>query len=209
MHLNFFFFTQRLRPENRLHTDGGRVGVWYLLAVTAQTHITGTVQCYAVPVNMPDQIWKCFGYGQCSVRIGLDQLCQTRLPASNLVPLFHRKPGPYCAKLAWIQSGWPVYILARCIWSGSKPVCKSHQAWFWQNATGMLPVSPLSDSSCTLPQMAPVLAEHNRHATSFPFSDSVALFHRQLRSYGAKCNFTTFRPGCVLPQTAQITLCKM
>ena len=158
--------------------------MWYLLAVTAQTHITGTVQCYAVPVNMPDQIWKCFGYGQCSVRIGLDQLCQTRLPASNLVPLFHRKPGPYCAKLAWIQSGWPVYILARCIWSGSKPVCKSHQAWFWQNATGMLPVSHFqiqlhssTDSS-----------DHMVQNVTLPLSDLAVFFHRQPRSHYAKCS---------------------
>ena len=53
-----------------------------------------------------------------------------------------------------------------------------------------------------------VLAERNRHATSFPFSDSAAFFRRQLRPYGAKCNFPAFRPGCVLPLAA-IILCKM
>ena len=31
-------------------------------------------------------------------------------------------------------------VLATCIWSGSKLVCKNHQARFWQNATSPLPV---------------------------------------------------------------------
>ena len=32
-------------------------------------------------------------------------------------------------------------VWAKCIWSRSKPVCNNHWAWFWQNATGLRPVS--------------------------------------------------------------------
>lgn len=51
-----------------------------------------------------------------------------------------KKAWIYCAKPAWIQSGWPGKDLAKCISSGIKPMCKNHPAWFWQNATGLLPV---------------------------------------------------------------------
>ena len=66
---------------------------------------------------------------------------QIWLPAFDLVPFFQRRLGSYCAKLARIWSGWPDQVLAKRIWSGSKPVCKNHQEQFWQNATGLLPVS--------------------------------------------------------------------
>ena len=59
-----------------------------------------------------------------------------------LVLYFQRRPGSYCAKLARrIWSGQPGQVLAKWIWSRSKPVCKNHQVWFWQNAMGLLPVS--------------------------------------------------------------------
>ena len=31
--------------------------------------------------------------------------------------------------------------MAKCISSRSKPMCKNHRAWFWQNATGLPPIS--------------------------------------------------------------------
>ena len=46
-----------------------------------------------------------------------------------------------------IRSGWPGQVLAKRMWSGSKPMCKNHRARF--------------------------LAEHNRPATSFPLLYSV------------------------------------
>ena len=40
-----------------------------------------------------------------------------------------------------IWSGWPGQVWAKRIWSRNKLVCKNHWAQFWQNATGLLPVS--------------------------------------------------------------------
>ena len=57
------------------------------------------------------------------------------------VPFLQRRSGSYCAKPGWIQSGWPGKDSAKCISSRSKPMCKNHWAWFWQNTTGLLPVS--------------------------------------------------------------------
>ena len=48
-----------------------------------------------------------------------------------------------CA-LAWIWYRWLGHVRAKCIWSGSKPACKTHNLWhkarFCQNATGTLPL---------------------------------------------------------------------
>ena len=66
----------------------------------------------------------------------LGQTAYTGSAGSNFSHLvqFHS-----CAKLAWIQSGWPGQVLDKLIWSGSTPVCKNHWAQFV--ATGLLPVS--------------------------------------------------------------------
>ena len=40
-----------------------------------------------------------------------------------------------------IVQNQPGSNLAKLTWSGSKPVWKNLWAWFWQNATGLLPVS--------------------------------------------------------------------
>ena len=63
--------------------------------------------------------------------------CSKNWAGSNMPDLTSRH-GSYCAKLTWIQSGWPDQGLAKHIWSGSKLVCRSHWA---QGATGPLPVS--------------------------------------------------------------------
>ena len=57
----------------------------------------------------------------------------TSFPLSGLVAFFHRWPGSYCAKLAWIQfsSGWLCQFLVKRNWSGSKLVCKNHLARLW------------------------------------------------------------------------------
>ena len=68
---------------------------------------------------------------------------------------FRRRPGSYCAKMTQIRSGWCGQGLAKCIWPGSKLVCRHNLAWF--------------------------LAGHNWPATSFPLSDLVPLFHRRPR----------------------------
>ena len=54
-------------------------------------------------------------------------------PLSDSVAFFHRRPGSYCAKPAWIWfgSGWLCQVLAQQIQPGSKPVCKNHLACFW------------------------------------------------------------------------------
>ena len=52
---------------------------------------------------------------------------QIRLSASDSGPFFQRRPGSFSARLAHIPSGWPGQVLAKRIWSGSKPVCKKHR----------------------------------------------------------------------------------
>ena len=80
-------------------------------------------------------------YGQHAARIGPDRICGIRLLACDSVPFFQRRPGSYCAAPVRIRSGWPHQVLAKRIWSGSKPVCKNRRAQFWQNANGPPPVS--------------------------------------------------------------------
>ena len=60
---------------------------------------------------------------------------------SDVVPFFRRRPQSCYARLARIRFRWPGQILAKHIWSSCKPACKKHCAWFWQNATSLLPVS--------------------------------------------------------------------
>ena len=47
--------------------------------------------------------------------------------------VFQRRRVSCCAKPARIRSGWPGRCLAKCFWSGNKPVCR--------NLRGALPVS--------------------------------------------------------------------
>ena len=74
-------------------------------------------------------LWLCPGYcSQHAARIGPDQICRIQLPGSNSVPFLQKRPRSYCAKLAWIQSGWPGQVWAKQMWSRSKLVHRSHQA---------------------------------------------------------------------------------
>ena len=118
---------------------------------------------------MPDLIRKSFGYGPLWPLWPLRPACSqnwagsympdptSRIHFSSVLP---EKTGSYCAKPAPIRSGQPGQVLAKCNWSESKLVCKTHRARF--------------------------LPECNRPATSSPLSDSVAFFHRWPRSYCAK-----------------------
>ena len=77
-------------------------------------------------------------YDQHAAKIGLGCINWIRLPASDSVPFFQRRPGSDCEKPARIRSG---HILAKIFWSGRKSVCKNYRAKLWQNATGPLQVS--------------------------------------------------------------------
>ena len=127
----------------------------------------------SLPANMPDLIRKCFGYSQlwplrpgCSLNRARLYICRIQLPVSDLVPFFQRRPGPYCAKKTRIRSGWPDQVLAKRIWSRSKPVCKNYRAL--------------------------CLAECYQPATRLPLSDSVVFFHRWPESYCAKPGWIRF-----------------
>ena len=48
------------------------------------------------------------------------------------------------------------------IWSGSKPVSKTHRTWFWQNATDPLAVSHFQDRYSIHPQMARTILSKTR-----------------------------------------------
>ena len=106
-----------------------------------------------IPVNMPDPTRKRFDYSQRVAIIGPDSICQIPLPVLFSDLFFQRRHGPYYAKPTRIRSGWPGQGLATLIWSESKLVCRNYRARF--------------------------LARRNRPATSFPFSDSFAFFHRR------------------------------
>ena len=82
-----------------------------------------------------------------------DHICQIQLRTSNLVPFFQRRPGSHCAKPAWVWSGWCGQVLAKHTGSGSKPVCKNNQAWFWLNASSPLQFLTFKFSS-VFPQTA-------------------------------------------------------
>ena len=69
-------------------------------------------------------------YGHYAARIGLDRTYWFHIPASFSVPFFLRKHGLYHAKLTRILPRWPGQGLAKLIWSGSKLVCRNHQARF-------------------------------------------------------------------------------
>ena len=71
-------------------------------------------------VNMPDPIQERFGYGrytssQCAATVRLDYISRIRLPAF-VWSILQRRPESYCAKVAWIQSGWPGQVWAKWIW---------------------------------------------------------------------------------------------
>ena len=128
---------------------------------------TGIIKLYCtVPVNMLDLIQKHFGSsllwplwlissrnwaGFCMP----DPTSHTRF--SSVLP---KKAQIIVCEMAWIWSGWPGQVLAKCIWSRCKQV--------WQN------------------HWAPLLAECNQPATSLPLSHLLAFFHRQPGSYCAK-----------------------
>ena len=89
-------------------------------------------------------------------KIRPDHICQVQLCTSSLVLFFRRRPGSHCAKPAWMWSGWYGQVLAKHTGSGSKPVCKNNQAWFWQNASGPLQFLAFKFSSL-LPQTAQII----------------------------------------------------
>ena len=71
------------------------------------------------PVNMPHVIQKCFDYGQS------DRICLIELSTSNLVDAL---PGSYISNNSNMNHGWPGQVLAKQIWSRSKPACKNYSA---------------------------------------------------------------------------------
>ena len=111
------------------------------------------------PVNMPDPIRKRFGYGQlwplrpaCSQNRAGSCICWIRLPASFSVPFFQRRHGPYLQN----RPGSDLDGLAR-VWLNSSGLKASWCAGmiglcFWQD----------TKPACCC----------------FPFSGSVAFFHR-------------------------------
>ena len=105
---------------------------------------------------MQDPIPRRFGYGQLCplyLYIYIYLYARSDFPPhpirfrSSKERLHHN----YCTEPARIRSGRPGQILAKRIWSGSKPVCKNHRARFWQNATDQFPTFRLG---CVFPQTA-------------------------------------------------------
>ena len=116
----------------------------------------GVVQNLLSLVNMLDPIQKHFvtaiydHYGHCAARIWPDRVCLIQLPASDSVPFFKRH-GSYCAEPTRIRSGWPGQGLAKKNASGLEASwCAGIiVAGFWQNTTGLLPVSHFQAWLCS------------------------------------------------------------
>ena len=66
-----------------------------------------------------------------------------------------------------------VRFLGKRIWSGSKPVCKSHRAWLWQNATDPLPVSHFQDRYRRSSTDGPDHIEENQAGSDLALADCV------------------------------------
>ena len=82
-----------------------------------------------VSVNMPDPIWKRFGYGQLW---SLQPMCSQNQARSNMPDPDFLHPFQFCFSkdgmddVAQNQPGSHLDGLVRCIWSGSKVVCRNH-----------------------------------------------------------------------------------
>ena len=100
-----------------------------------------------------------------------DRKYRIRLAVSVSVPYFQRRPRRYCAKPAQIIT--VVRFLGKRIWSGSKPVCKSHRAWLWQNATDPLPVSHFQDQYRRSSTDGPDHIEENQAGSDLVLADCV------------------------------------
>ena len=68
-----------------------------------------------------------------------------------------RRHRSYCAKPTWIHTGWPGQGLAKCVWSGSKPVCRNHQAQCLAGCHQPAASFPTLRLGCVLPRTAWIL----------------------------------------------------
>ena len=92
-------------------------------------------QTSAVPVNMPDPIWKHFGFCQPVMAVMASvqpESAQIVYAVSVSALFFQSRHWSYCAKPAWIwfNSCWLCQVLAKWIRPESKPMCKNHPACF-------------------------------------------------------------------------------
>ena len=68
-----------------------------------------------LPVNMLDPIWKSFSYGQLwPLWPACSQNCaRSYMPDLTSHNQLQKRPRSHCAKLIWIQSGWPGQVLGK------------------------------------------------------------------------------------------------
>ena len=118
--------------------------------------------------------------------IGPDGTYRNRLPASDSVPFFQRRPGSSCGKPARVRSGWPGQVWAKRIWSGSKPGCKNHEARFWQSATGPQPVSHLQ-TRLRCPTGGPNPTVQNRPGSDRVLADCVRFWPDGFGPEASRC----------------------
>ena len=66
-------------------------------------------------INMPDLIWKHFGHGQLwPLWPACSQNCaRSYMPDLTSHNQLQKRPRSHCAKLIWIQSGWPGQVLGK------------------------------------------------------------------------------------------------
>jgi len=95
-------------------------------------------------------------------------LCQIRLPASVSVPFFQRRHGSYFVKPTRIRCGWSKSVFGQTHLDWKQAGAGIIGPGFWQDATGPLPVFPLSDSVPFLPQTSRIiLCKTSRDPISF------------------------------------------
>ena len=139
-------------------------------------------------------------YGQHAAAAGPDRICRIRLLACDSVPFFQRRPGSYCVAPARIRSGWPHQVLAKRIWSGSKPVCKNHRAQFWQNTNGPLPLSHFQTRLHSFTD-GPDHTVQNQTGSDWVLADCAGLIRKQASLQNHRARFWPTLPsrsGCFL-----------
>ena len=110
------------------------------------------------PVNMPDPIWKRLvmaSYSQRAARIGLDSI---HAGSNFLHPFqlcfFKKGMDHFCAKPTQIPAGWPGQDLENTSGLEASRCAGIIEPGFWQDATGLLPVSVFFRLGSILPQVS-------------------------------------------------------
>ena len=125
--------------------------------------------------HMWDPIWKRFDYGRLwSLQ---PACCQNQAGSYMLDPTTHIRFGSVLSKKAWIM------------------LCSTDLDLIWMAWSGVGQTPMVQKHASVQESLGPVLVECDQPAACFPFSDSVAIFHRLPSSLCAKPAWIQFGSG--------------